>query len=71
MYKRQEVFRPTNVEISFQDLKGINRKISPSGLLGVVVQHEIDHLDGKLMVDYISPTKRQRIRSKLLKLTKR
>ena len=66
----EEVFRPTNVEISFQDLKGINQKISPSGLLGVVVQHEIDHLDGKLMVDYISPTKRQRIRSKLLKLKK-
>ena len=43
---------------------------SPTGLLSVVVQHETDHLDGKLMVDYISSTKRERIRSKLLKLKK-
>jgi len=45
-------------------------KIIPEGLLGVVVQHETDHLDGKLMVDYISSVKRQRIRSKLLKQKK-
>jgi peptide deformylase len=41
--------------------------MEPKGLLAVCVQHEIDHLDGKLFVDYISPIKRQRIRSKLEK----
>ena len=66
----EEVIRPTQVEISFQNLSGVNEKIIPEGLLGVVVQHETDHLDGKLMVDYISSVKRQRIRSKLLKLKK-
>tara|TARA_B100001093_G_scaffold380654_1_gene366117 strand:- start:661 stop:1161 length:501 start_codon:yes stop_codon:yes gene_type:complete len=64
----EEVVRPTQVEISFQNLSGQKEKIIPEGLLGVVVQHETDHLDGKLMVDYISSVKRQRIRSKLLKL---
>ena len=37
------------------------------GLLGVCIQHEIDHLDGKLFVDYLSPLKRQRLRKKLEK----
>jgi len=37
------------------------------GLLAICLQHEIDHLDGKLFVDYISPLKRQRIRKKLEK----
>lgn len=64
----EEVVRPTQVEISFQNLSGKKEEIIPKGLLGVVVQHETDHLDGKLMVDYISSVKRQRIRSKLLKL---
>lgn len=64
----EEVIRPTQVEISFQNLSGKKEEIIPEGLLGVVVQHETDHLDGKLMVDYISSVKRQRIRSKLLKL---
>ena len=37
----------------------------PEGLLTVCIQHEMDHLEGKLMVDYISPIKRDRIRKKL------
>ena len=37
------------------------------GLLAVCIQHEVDHLDGKLFVDYLSEAKRQRIRKKLLK----
>ena len=38
-----------------------------SGLLAVCIQHEMDHLEGKLFVDYLSEMKRQRIRKKLLK----
>ncbi|MGA0334955.1 MAG: peptide deformylase, partial [Luminiphilus sp.] len=41
------------------------------GLMGICLQHEIDHLEGKLFVDYLSPLKRQRIRSKLVKDQKR
>lgn len=66
----EEVIRPLNVEIKFQNLEGENKSLIPEGLLAVVVQHETDHLDGKLMVDYISSVKRQRIRSKLLKMKK-
>ena len=63
----EEVRRPSNVRIRALDLQGEPFEIEPDGLLGVCVQHEIDHLDGKLFVDYISPVKRQRIRSKLEK----
>jgi peptide deformylase len=41
--------------------------MEPQGLLAVCIQHELDHLNGKLFVDYISPFKRTRIRSKLEK----
>ncbi len=66
----EEVVRPLKVEINFQNLDGENKSLVPEGLLGVVIQHETEHLDGKLMVDYISSIKRQRIRSKLLKIKK-
>ena len=41
--------------------------MEPEGLLAVCIQHEIDHLDGKLFVDYLSSLKRTRIRKKLEK----
>ncbi|MEA3411928.1 MAG: peptide deformylase [Pseudomonadota bacterium] len=46
---------------------GIVMEFESDGLLAVCIQHEIDHLDGKLFVDYLSPLKRQRIRKKLEK----
>lgn len=48
-----------------QDGKVFEREVD--GLLAVCIQHEMDHLDGKLFVDYLSPLKRQRIKKKLLK----
>jgi len=63
----EEVNRPAHVRIQAIGLDGEPYIIEPNGLLAVCVQHEIDHLDGKLFVDYISPIKRQRIRSKLEK----
>jgi len=53
-------------------IRALDREGSPfeeqaEGLLAVCIQHEIDHLDGKLFVDYLSPLKRQRIRKKLEK----
>ena len=59
--------RPDKIELTWQDLRGKTHVDKPEGLLTVCIQHEIDHLDGKLMVDYISALKRDRVRSKLLK----
>lgn len=63
----EEIVRPDNIVLRWQDISGNEHTDSPSGLLTVCIQHEIDHLDGKLMVDYISPMKRDRIKKKLLK----
>ena len=66
----ETIARPDKIELTWQDIKGNQHTDKPEGLLTVCIQHEIDHLDGKLMVDYISPLKRDRIRSKLLKENK-
>ena len=63
----EEITRPDNIILKWQDIDGKEHGDKPSGLLTVCIQHEIDHLDGKLMVDYISPIKRDRIKKKLLK----
>lgn len=60
----EEITRPDNIYLTWQDIKGISYEAEPSGLLTVCIQHEIDHLEGKLMVDYLSPLKRDRIRKK-------
>ncbi len=61
------VERPRRVRIEALDQHGKSFIIEPEGLLAICIQHEIDHLDGKLFVDYISPMKRNRIRKKLEK----
>tara|TARA_B100000900_G_scaffold409777_1_gene426309 strand:- start:917 stop:1426 length:510 start_codon:yes stop_codon:yes gene_type:complete len=61
------ISRPDKIVLTWQDLKGNEHKDFPEGLLTVCIQHEIDHLDGKLMVDYVSALKRDRVRNKLLK----
>ncbi|MDB9813229.1 peptide deformylase [Gammaproteobacteria bacterium] len=63
----EEIVRPDSIFLSWQDLKGEYHSEEPSGLLTVCIQHEIDHLEGKLMVDYLSPLKRDRIRKKASK----
>ena len=63
----ETIARPDKIELTWQDIKGNQHTDKPEGLLTVCIQHEIDHLDGRLMVDYISSLKRDRIRSKLLK----
>ena len=62
------VKRPAHVIIRAQDKEGQPFEIEDQELLAVCIQHEIDHLNGKLFVDYLSPLKRQRIRKKLVKL---
>ena len=62
----ETVERPSHVLISALDQQGTPFEEEATGLMAVCIQHEIDHLDGKLFVDYLSSIKRQRIR-KLLK----
>ncbi len=63
----ETVIRPRGIRVMALDRDGQQQDFEAEGLLAVCVQHEIDHLDGKLFVDYLSNIKRQRIRSKLLK----
>ena len=63
----EELERPSEIEISFQDVSGQDHTLIANGLLSVVVQHEMDHLEGKMMVDSISNVKREMIRKKLSK----
>ncbi len=63
----ETVERPGHVIVRAQDVEGKAFEMRPQGLLAVCIQHELDHLEGKLFVDYISPFKRSRIRSKLEK----
>jgi len=63
----EEVERAERVRVRAQDRDGRSLEFDADGLLAVCIQHEIDHLDGKLFVDYLSELKRQRIRRKLEK----
>ena len=63
----ETVERPGHIRVKALDRHGQPFVLEPQGLLAVCIQHELDHLNGKLFVDYISPFKRTRIRSKLEK----
>ncbi len=67
----ETVERPRHVRVKALDRNGDAFEIEPEGLLAVCIQHENDHLLGKLFVDYLSPLKRNRIRGKLEKQHKR
>jgi len=63
----EEVERAEHIRVRYLDRNGAEVEAEMEGLLAVCVQHEMDHLDGKLFVDYISETKRSRIRKRLLR----
>ena len=63
-----EVTRPAEVEVSWLDRDGKLQKAGFDGLWATCVQHEIDHLNGKLFIDYLKPMKRQMITRKMVKL---
>lgn len=67
----ETVERPKVIEVTALDREGQPFTERLEGLMAICLQHEIDHLEGKLFVDYLSPLKRQRIRSKLVKEQKR
>ncbi len=64
----ETVSRPDCIRVQALDKDGSAFELEPDGLLAVCIQHELDHLNGKLFVDYLSALKRQRIRKKLEKL---
>ncbi|MFM8465052.1 MAG: peptide deformylase [Burkholderiaceae bacterium] len=61
------VERPVRVRVKAHDAAGKQHEFDAEGLLAVCVQHEMDHLKGKVFVEYLSPLKRNRIKTKLLK----
>jgi peptide deformylase len=60
-----DVERAERIRLRYQDAEGTTHERDLDGLLAICVQHEMDHLTGKLFVDYLSEMKRQRIRKKL------
>ena len=65
-----KVERPSRVKINALDINGEAFEMEADGLLAVCIQHEMDHLNGKLFVDYLSPLKRQRAREKVEKVVR-
>ena len=67
---RAEIERPETIIIKFQDLEQNFYEESFTGLLSRVIQHELDHLNGKFFVDYLSPAKKILIKKRLLEISK-
>jgi peptide deformylase len=65
-----DVQRPAEVRVAWTDVDGKRQEEEFDGLWATCVQHEIDHLDGKLFIDYLKPLKRQLITRKMVKLKK-
>lgn len=64
----EKVTRAEKIRVKALDKEGNSFEMDADGLLAICVQHELDHLDGKLFVDYLSSLKQQRVRKKLEKL---
>ncbi len=56
-----EIERPATLKLAYQDLEGVPRELDAGGLLATAIQHEIDHLDGKLIIDFLSTLKRDMV----------
>lgn len=63
----ETVVRADKVKVRALNRNGDSFELEAEGLLAVCIQHEMDHLEGKLFIDYLSNLKRQRIRKKLIK----
>ncbi len=67
----ETVERPAHIRLKALDKDGTPFQMEPENLMAVCIQHELDHLNGKLFVDYLSAFKRERIKKKLEKLHRR
>ncbi len=63
----ETVKRAERVKVRALGLDGLSFELEADGLLSICIQHEMDHLDGKVFVEYLSPLKQTRIKTKLLK----
>ena len=63
----EEVERPSRVRVRFLDYHGKQQELEADGLLATCIQHEIDHLNGVLFIDYLSRLKRERVNKKFAK----
>ena len=66
-----EIERPAECQVKYIDYDGKKKEIKAKGLLSTCIQHEIDHLDGKLFIDYLSKLKKDMIIKKLIKQKKK
>ncbi len=66
-----DVERAAEVEVSYLNENGVQKTLRATGLLAIALQHEIDHLDGILFIDYLSPFKRKRLLQHLEKRRKK
>ncbi len=66
----EEVERPEKVRVRYLDLDGKMQEVEADGLLATCLQHEIDHLNGVLFIDYLSKLKRDRVIKKYTKIAK-
>jgi peptide deformylase len=66
----EDVERPTSVRARYIDRDGKPQEIQAEGLLATVIQHEIDHLNGVLFIDYLSKLKRDRVNKKFMKIAR-
>ena len=62
-----DVTRANRITVRYLDRQARQQELTTEGLLAVCIQHEMDHLEGKLFVDYLSPLKREMVRKKLAK----
>jgi peptide deformylase len=67
----EEVARPASVKVKYMDLDGKQQEIEATGLLATCLQHEIDHINGVLFIDYLSKLKRDMVVKKFKKAAKR
>ncbi len=65
-----EVERPGHITVRYVDREGAQQEKDFDGILATVIQHEVDHLDGKLFIDYLSRLKRDRVIKKFVKAAK-
>ncbi|WP_332692251.1 peptide deformylase [Bosea sp. (in: a-proteobacteria)] len=67
----EEVERPARVKVRYMDLDGATKEIEADGILATCLQHEIDHLNGVLFIDYLSRLKRERVTKRFAKAARR
>lgn len=67
---RVEIERPAEITVRYLDREGRQQELAADGLLATVIQHEVDHLEGKLIIDFLSRLKRDMIVRKFRKLSK-